>query len=65
MATIAIRDLNPTGYSLFDGSESYLAELSSDDELDIYGGKLSSALGFSVGTVIGVTIVASLVYLLS
>jgi hypothetical protein len=65
MATIAIRDLNPTGYSLFADGESYLSELSSDDLLDISGGKLSSALGFSVGTVIGIVIVATIVYALS
>jgi hypothetical protein len=38
MAIIAINDLNPVGYSLFNDRESYLLDLSSDDNLSISGG---------------------------
>lgn len=64
MATIAIHDLNPVGYGLFDDSESYLTDLSSDDLLNISGGKsskVSSVVSFGSGVVVGVALVTLVV----
>jgi hypothetical protein len=37
MASITISDLHPTGYALFDDSESFMTDLV-DSELDVMGG---------------------------
>ncbi|MBW4619985.1 MAG: hypothetical protein KME17_11600 [Cyanosarcina radialis HA8281-LM2] len=63
MATIAIQDLNPAGYSLFADGESYLAELSSDDQLNIAGGKVSSLVSFASGISIGISLVTLVISL--
>jgi hypothetical protein len=65
MSTISIHDLRPSGYSLFTDSESYLNDLSSQDELSIAGGAPTPSVttittGYwgaaAVGTLIGVTV---------
>jgi hypothetical protein len=43
MATIAISELRPAGADLFDGSESFMMELS-DDELEVTGGGTPAVL---------------------
>lgn len=55
MATIVINDLNVAGYFLFADNESYLQDLSSDDDLNISGG-ISPTISTVVCT-IGISIV--------
>jgi hypothetical protein len=38
MSTISIADLNPTGIDLLADSESYLQDLSTDEDISISGG---------------------------
>ncbi|PSB02212.1 hypothetical protein [Merismopedia glauca] len=63
MATILINDLNPAGYSLFTDDESYLRDLSSDDELSISGGATTSVTwtiassGWCVATIVTISLV--------
>jgi hypothetical protein len=38
MKIIAIQDLRPVGHSLLDDEESYLSNLSSEDEFNVSGG---------------------------
>lgn len=63
MAHIAISELRPAGVDLFDGSESFMMDLS-EDELGIVGGgtpavaiassqNCAAAAAFVVGAVIG------------
>jgi hypothetical protein len=63
MRTIAIQDLQPLGSDLFADSESYLRELSEEEELGLLGGKTSvsgSAVSI-VGSAIGSAIVTAVV----
>jgi hypothetical protein len=56
MATIVIHDLNPAGYSLFADNESYLQDLSSDDDLNISGGfSVTSTIACGVSFITVVT----------
>nr|AVH79541.1 hypothetical protein [Synechocystis sp. PCC 9413] len=70
MAIILIRDLNPVGYSLFSDRESYLRDLSADDELGVSGGgtpTISTVTTSSVPCMVGsfvLTVVGSIAYTL-
>jgi hypothetical protein len=63
MATISIRDLRPAGADLFDGSESYLQELSDIELLGTNGGSspfcITLAIGFTLGLLITVIDIAT------
>jgi hypothetical protein len=62
MATIAVQDLRPAGHDLFSDQESYLAEMSPNEELSIVGGGTTTvlvsttALCFITGVSVTVTI---------
>lgn len=62
MTIIKIEDLRPVGYDLFADEESYMRELSSDEELSVEGGGstlVSWALTVSSGAcAFSVTLVA-------
>jgi hypothetical protein len=54
MAAISIKNLRPSGADLFDGSESYLQELT-DNELEGTKGAISPVIaGFTLGVVVGI-----------
>lgn len=58
MASIAIHDLQPAGYSLFADSESYLVAMSSEEGLGTLGGGpttilISSTLACGIASFIG------------
>ncbi|MDF5708078.1 MAG: hypothetical protein PUP90_10460 [Nostoc sp. S4] len=57
MANIAISNLRPAGADLFDGSESFMNDLT-DSELDITKGGFTPAfvLGFAAGVAASVAI---------
>jgi hypothetical protein len=65
MTTIAIQDLQPGGHDLFVDDESYLAELSSEEELSISGGGplISWVLTVSSGVCASVVAVSAVVTL--
>jgi hypothetical protein len=50
MATIAIRDLQPLGYNLFSDGESYLMDISSEDELNASGGLIQSTTTYLISS---------------
>jgi hypothetical protein len=54
MAAISIKNLRPSGADLFDGSESYLQELT-DNELEGTKGAVSPVIAaFTAGVVVGI-----------
>ncbi len=66
MATIAIRDLQPLGYNLFSDGESYLMDISSEDELNASGGLIQSTSTYLISSTaacfIGGAVVTVVVY---
>lgn len=52
MANIVISELRPAGAELFDGSESFMSDLT-DSELDATKGGSSIVCAFCVGAVVG------------
>jgi hypothetical protein len=58
MAKIAISELQPAGADLFEGSESYLQELT-DTELNGTKGGATPIIAFTVGLAFGIVIGAS------
>lgn len=59
MANIAISELRPAGADLFDGSESFMMELS-DDELGITGGATPTITTSSKPCIVGAVFVVGL-----
>lgn len=57
MPIIEIQDLHPTGYDLLADEESYLKELSSDEEISVEGG-YSPAFASSGVCVVSLTVAA-------
>lgn len=53
MANIVISELRPAGAELFDGSESFMSDLT-DSELDATKGGSWFLVGFTVGLAVGV-----------
>jgi hypothetical protein len=63
MASIAIQDLYPSGHDLFMDDESYLKDLSPDEELSVSGGGLIvPALIASSGPCAAAVTVAAVTY---
>jgi len=62
MANISISDLNPAGYELFAGSESYLEEIQ-DDELEnnISGGSTPWCVAASIAWTINQSMLISII----
>lgn len=54
MPTISITDLKPTGSDLFQDSETYLRDISADEEIGISGGTLTSTVPCGVAISISV-----------
>ena len=55
MAKIIISNLKPMGFNLFLDSESYMQELSSDEELSVQAGFIPTPIGTTSLIVIAVT----------
>jgi hypothetical protein len=62
MASIAIQDLYPSGHDLFMDDESYLKDLSPDEELSVSGGLVQWLITVSTGACAGAITVAAVTY---
>ncbi len=59
MASIQIYDLQPTGFDLFNDSESFMNELTDNELVNTQGGDATTIILSVIGVLVAVTVIGS------